>query len=41
MKNPKYKLWMAVARGLGGLLLSAAAIASAYRQSKGKPRRNW
>lgn len=41
MKNPKYKLWMAVARGLGSMLISAAAIASAYRASKNKPRSRW
>ena len=41
MKNPKYKLWMAIARGLGSLLISVAAVASAYRSSKNETRRRW
>lgn len=33
------KLWLVVLRAVGGLLISAAAIAAAYRETKYEKRR--
>lgn len=33
--------WLAVAKGLGGLLISGAAIVAAYHSSKSTTNRRW